>query len=75
MKPKKNEEFETEMWRSPFTPNKPTTALLGKMAGNLYAYYEEDGFKLFAVEIRTHAGFKRLESSRTSAFGTAPRAS
>ena len=58
VKPKKNEEFETEMWSSPFTPNKPTTALLEKMAGNLYAYYEEDGFKLFAVEIRTHAGFK-----------------
>ena len=58
VKPKKNEEFETEMWRSPFTPNKPTTALLEKMAGNLYAYYEEDGFKLFAGEIRTHADFK-----------------
>jgi len=58
VKPKKNEEFETEMWRSPFTPNKPTTALLENMAGNLYAYYEEDGFKLFAGEIRTHADFK-----------------
>ena len=29
-----------------------------ELFGLQYAYYEEDGFKLFAGEIRTHADFK-----------------
>ena len=59
VKPKKNEEYESEMWRSPFTPNKPTTAREdGREPVRVLRGGRLQAVLLFAGEIRTHADFK-----------------